>query len=499
MENPLFSKEQINKAKYKLNKNLSDKGVLNDSTFQGGINTKITKDFTRKALKTINVADICFAKSKFIGSAGTGSKFTNTIFEKCDFTGSNFQYCQFKNVIFDKQTIIKGANFSHSVFIGCHFNNITIIESTLYDCYFERCKFSDSTIRTDTLENSTIQNSSIENVDLSHINLEYMKFDKLTMNNVILPPYQIPYIIGATNYLKTTKDEIFVYTDNGCISKTEYLSLYQDLAAYFYEKEKYFPLANLLIASDKHDDAYRCICLGLEEACDYFDFRMIKHYCRLACSNMHFTNWQLKSLFNYVSDLSYNDSWDINTLHFYMINIGEIKELLLNNSENKERVDFIVKTNIDKNDLVSVNELYNHINKIIRDNCSTNHIDSIELRHNSPYELYITCIDNLPNILLFISAMYSLFAVGSKGLDLLKKIEDTIRVHQQNKIYKYELEEKKLEIELKKRELQQMEEKSNTAQTVIELEHYLKCSSIDVAQDITTEYLHSRITNKPKE
>lgn len=498
MMEPLYSKEQVENANAKLTVYLSDKNVLNGSSFQGGCNTNITKDFSEKSLKRVNIADIRFVKSSFIGVAGTGSKFTNTIFRACDFTGANFQYCQFDNVIFDNQTIVKGANFSHSVFIDCRFDNITIIKSTLYDCYFENCKFFNSTINTNTLENTTLQNSFMQNIDLSHMNLEYMKFDNLTMENVTLPPYQIPYIIGAPKYLKSTQSEIYVYTDNGNISMKEYSNMYQDLAAYFYGSKKYFPLANLLVATQKNDEAYECIRLGMEEACDYFDFRMIKHYCRLACSNTEFTNLQLKALFNHVVDLSYNKSWDINTLHFYMINIGEIKELLLNNSENKERVEFIVKTNIDKNDLVSVNELYNQINRIIRENCSTNHVDSIELRHNSPYELYITCIDNLPNVLLFVSAMYSLFAIGNKGLDFLKKIEDTIRVHQQNKLFKYELEEKKLEIELKKKELNQNENKLVIAHSVIELEHYLKCSSTDIAKNITPEYLHNKISNNLK-
>lgn len=492
----LYSKEQVHDAIDKLNVFLSDRDVLNDSSFPMGCNTEIIKDFTRKSLKRINIADIRFVESKFVGVAGTGSKFTNTTFRACDFTGSNFQYCQLNKVIFDKQSIIKGANFSHSVFIDCQFEDVIIIESTLYDCYFEDCKFLNSSIRTNTLENTTMQNCLIRNIDLAHINLEYMKFDNITMENVILPPYQIPYIIGAPQYLKVTEENIFVYTDNGNISVEEYSSMYEDIAAYFYGYEKYFPLANLLIATGKNDEAYKYIRLGIEEACDYFDFRMIKHYCRLACFNTEFTSIQLKTLFNFIVDLSYNNTWDINTLHFYMINIGEIKELLLNNSESKERVEFIVKTNIDKDNLASVNQLYNQINDIIRDICSTNHIDSIELRHNSPYEFYITCIDNLPNILLFISAMYSLFAVGSKGLDFLKKIEDIIRVHQQNKLFKYELEEKKLEIELKKKELNQSESKLVTAHSVIELEHYLKCSSIDMAKNISPQYLHNKMINK---
>lgn len=494
MINGLFSNEQIKSSCNKLNVILSDKGVTNDSLFQVSCNCEITKDFTRKSLKRINVVDVRFVRCKFTGVAGTGSKFTDTIFKNCDFTGSNFQYCQFNNVIFNDNSIMHGANFSHSVFISCEFNDVKIFESTLYDCYFEDCKFLDSEIRTNTLENTTMRKCSIENIDLAHINLEYMKFDKIKMKNVILPPYQIPYIIGAPQYFKYTNDEVYVYTENGNISIEEYLNLYNDLAAYFYGHQKYFPLANILISVEKISEAFEYIQLGIEEACDYFDFRMIKHYCRLACSNSVFTSMQLKKFFNLVVDLSYREDWDINTLHFYMLNIGEIKELLLNNCENKQRVEFIIKTNIDKEDLSSINSLYNQLNNIIKDSCSDNHIDSIELRHNSPYELYITCIDNLPNILLFISVMYGLFSIGNKGIDFLKKVEDTVRVHQQNKLFKYELEEKKIAIELKKKELKQKEKESIATHSIVELEHYLKCNSIDIAKNITPEYLHNKIS-----
>jgi len=377
---------------------------------------------------------------------------------------------------------------------------MTIIESTLYDCYFENCSFRNSTIRTNTLENSVICNCSIQCIDLAHINLEYTRFDNIKMTDVILPPYQVPYIIGAPAYLKQTDDSVYIYTDNGKVTHEGYCKKYDDLAAYFYSQKLYFPLANILIAKGKYSDAFNYIRLGIEESCDYSDFRLIKHYCRLACSDNHFSDAQLRVLYDLVTGLSYNNTWDVNTLHFYMLNIGEIRELLLNNSENKQRVDFIIRTNIDKDDLASINLLYNQVNTIIRESCSSTHIDSIELRHNSPYELYVTCIDALPYILLVVSTMYSLFSVGSKGLDLFKKFEETISVQQQNKLFKYELEEKKLDIELKKEQLKQAQKKNSgiITQSVIGLEHNLKCDSIETAQKITSEYLHYKISNIPK-
>lgn len=498
--NKLFTKEQIRAATSKLNSVLRDDDVDNGILFQPFVNTTITQDFSRKSLKRINVTGSNFLNCQFCSAAASGSRFFNVIFQNTDFSGSNFQYCYFNGVQFVDASVIKGANFSHSVFIECSFSNISIVESTLYDCHFEKCTFDKSIIRSNTLENSTISNCTIQEIDLAHVNLEYIKLDSVHMNNVILPPYQIPYIIGAPCYLQESNEKIYIYTDSGQITIKEYCRLYNELAAYFFSLKCYFPLANLLIANDKHIEAFEVIQHGIEEACDYFDFRMIKHYCRLACSNNSFTTEQLKTLYSLVTNLSYNKDWDVNILHSYMLNIGEIKEILLNNSVNKQCVDFLIKTTIDKDDLPSINALYNFIDLIIKEICSSAHVFSVELRHNSPYELYLTCIDMLPNVLLLISIMYSIFTTGNKSIEFFKNIEDTIHLHHTNRLHKYELEEKKIEIEIKKEELKRLKSAIKTYDTtsVVELEHALKCNSVELAKKITPEYLHYKISNFPE-
>lgn len=323
------------------------------------------------------------------------------------------------------------------------------------------------------------------------------------MVNVTLPPYQVPFIIGASACLKKSDGSNFVYTDNGKIGSNEYLKLYDDLAAYFYAHNNYFPLANILIFKGAHNDAFEFIQRGILEAFDYFDFRMIKHYCRLACSNKSFSQEQMKRLYDLTTNLSFQSTWDVRTLHSYLLNIGEIRELLLNNSENRQRVEFVVKTSIDKDDLQSVNVLYNEINAIIRSCCSDTHIDAIELRHNSPYELYITCIDYLPYVLLFISGMYSILAAGNKFVDIYKNVQEAILAHRQNELSKFELEDRKLDIQLKRLELERKtREHASTSSgiptcSIIELEHMMKYNSIADAQNITPEYRMNRITNIP--
>ncbi len=502
----LFNKTRMQECIAELSKSLPDKDMSNGVLFQAFCNAKVSQDFSRKSLKRVNVTGSQFVNCSFAGVAASGSNFTDALFDSCDFTGSNFQYCHFENVIFLNHSIIQGANFSQSIFIGCTFDGIDIIESTLYDCLFQECTFIGCTIRTDTLENTTICRSTLRDIDLAHINLEYMRFTDVKMENIILPPYQVPYIIGAPSYLQSTNDKVYVYTDNGNISAEDYSKKYTELTAFFMSQKLYFPLANLLISRDMLDQAFEYICLGIEEASVYLDFRLIKHYCRLACATKEFSNYQLKTLFDHVTDMSYDNAWDIYAIHSYMLNIGEIKEILLNNSERRERVDFIIKTDIDKDDIAAVNDLYNRINLLIQEYSTQDHTDSIELRHNSPYELFVTCIDSLPNILGLISAMYSVFILGSKGLDIAQKIEDVVRVHQQNKLHKHEMEEKKLaivekklDIELKKIELEKAKASSSIATySVLELEHTLKCNSIELSKMASQECLHYRASNPSK-
>lgn len=500
----LYENEQVERACFKIKNVLQDKDAIDQTGSCQYSNAEISHDFTRKDLKRMLVNKCKFINSKFNGVAATGSQYMDVSFSNCDFSGANFQYCYFIRSVFGDNSFARGTNFSHSVFIECTIKASTIIESSLFDCLFENCTFVNSEIRTNTLENSTIRNCKLDNIDLAHINLDYTRLESVNMTNVILPPYQIPYIIGATNYIKNTTDKVYIYTDCGNITCQEYYLLYDDLAAFFYSHGEYFPLSNIYIALDKHELAYECICLGIQEACDYFDFRMVKHFCRLACSNEKFSHTQLKRIYDMITNISYHSSWDLNTLHSYLLNIGEIRELLLNNVSHAQRVEFLIKTNIEKDDLQAVNDLYRNINEILRNQCSAKHVDSIELRHNSPYEFYITCVDMLPNILMLIGTMYSVLAASNKFVNFYKNLEETRRVHQQNEFYKYELEEKKLDIEIKKKQLGQMQEQNPVAKAsgiymINEIEHSIRCSTMNVAKNLAPEYLHYKYSKNTPE
>lgn len=123
------------------------------------------------------------------------------------------------------------------------------------------------------------------------------------------------------------------------------------MKAYYYSENEYFPLANLFAASGNPQESFVCIWNGMKQACNYFDFRLIKHFCRFVCYNVIFTGSQLKELYNLVDSLSYNEHWNRSILHSYMLNIGEIREILLNNSMGRQRVEFVIRTTINDTEL----------------------------------------------------------------------------------------------------------------------------------------------------
>lgn len=498
-----YDKEYIEQSVEKVKTLLPDKDVFDQILFQQIYNTKVSFDFKRKDLKRANVKDTTFNNCSFEATAGTGSKFSNTEFSMCDFSGSNFQDCYFNACKFNNKTLIEGANFSNSVFIDSVFKNIIITRSTFFDCRFENCVFDSCKIFSDTTESSVLYNCKINDTNLAHLNIEYMQVKSVCLNDVTLPPYQVAYIIGAPSALINYSEKVDIYTDKETISCEKYCNLYEDMCMYYLEQKEYFPLANLLIALNRNNEAYEYIKLGIEKSCDYFDFRMLKHFCRLACFSEVFDSQQLKNLYTLITQLSYTSSWDLNTLHSYMLHIGAIREILLNSSrDDKQCVEVLIKTDIDKDDLKLINELYNKISVIIREKCSSQHIDFIELRHNSPYELLVTCIDSLPEILTFLSTLYGVLCVGNKFVDIYKNVAEAKRISQENSFYKYQKEQAQLEIKLKNIELQQkLEEKnkstSGSIYTITEIEHNIRCSTIDTAKTIAPDLLHYRYTKGP--
>lgn len=483
----------------KLNTILPDRDAINGSEFNISVNAPIEMDFSGKSMKRVYIKGGRFYKCTFKSTAAAGSVFISTEMSKCVIEGANFQFCNFDRVIFQKSRI-RYSNFSHSKFINCTFINVYLTESTLYDCYFENCCFIKSMISKDTFENTSLHICRFEYINLSRANLEYLYFDRVTLNHVILPPYQIPYVIGLPSYLINTNDSVFIYTDKGKLAVKQYRELYGDLINKYIKLGEYFPVANLLCAMGRMSEAFDYIKIGIKEASSIPDFRTIKHFCRLACTSKGFSHIQLKELYDGITAASHDLSWDANTLHFYMINIGEIRELLLNSMVNGQQIDITIKTSIPREDTEMINALYTKLDVIIKQCCTSEHISAIELRHNSPYELLISCTDMLPNLILLVFFIYQVFGVADKVLNKFLSTYQNVRGIKKLNLdivdKQLEITAKELQIEMQRIELDKkrkgLTESSSTSPILLvnEIEHTMHCNTIDIAHSVSSECLH---------
>ena len=167
------------------------------------------------------------------------------------------------------------------------FFNDEIIESkitlsTLHQCFIESCCIKDGDFHTSTFNGTKIINSVVNELDLSHLNLEFVMISGLSLEGkVVLPPYQIPYILNGIKYAINNTEKFKVYTDKGMRSGEYYINQLSLLQDYYKSRNELFPVANILLSKGLINDAINIIDEGIHASIDTKDFRMLKNYCWL--------------------------------------------------------------------------------------------------------------------------------------------------------------------------------------------------------------------------
>lgn len=311
-------------------------------------------------------------------------------------------------------------------------------------------------MKTSTLDSTKLAYCSLSDIDVSHLNAEYMIIKEVTMDSsVILPPYQIAYIINATEFSVKNPDSFSIYTDDGIKSGRYFLSQIPLLQEYYLKEKKHYPLANLLLGIGKTEAALNEIYDGIEEAVNYTDFKMIKNYCQLLNDSQKVSITERKNIYKKIVNSVARKNLKDHEFHSFIQYIGVIRELLVNNIPNQSRLEIVINTDFQQSDKEHIYELYEFIESIIDKWCSEQHVSYVEIRHNSPFQLVVTCIDSIPDIITILTVIYGGLSVAiPKVLDIIQQLQ-AINLTKNEMSYneKYrnlELEEKKLDIEQKR-------------------------------------------------
>ena len=426
-------------------------GIVLNGTKEHGL------DFTRKDMNRIKVYNADFDKCVFIGVACDASVFQNVSFVSCDFTGATFQDSNFTNCMFI-DCHIESANFSRSTFINSKIINSTVVMSTMHQGYLEKCCIIGGNYHTATFNGTKIIDSEIQDIDLSHLNLEFIMILGVTLKgSVILPPYQVAYIINGMEFAVKYPNKYVIGTDNGEITGDDFISLLHDLQEFYEIRGEHFPVANILLCQRDVQKAIDVIKDGIQSSMNIKDFRMVKNYC-----------WMLKETSLISIDekhIIYREiNSHINTIHLtqseyysYTTYISEIRELLMNSIPSQPRLEIVISTDFSQKDIEKVYELFDFITEVMSKTKSNSHVDFIEIRHNSPYEIILSCVDNVPELMYAVATIYfiiskvipKLLDVSKQSLEIAKQAQE---LHYDKLFKKHEIASWEIEAEGKKLE-----------------------------------------------
>lgn len=392
----IFNEEEINNSK-RIFSEYSGSVANNNLLFREGYKAVYDKDYSFLSLKRSRLLKCQCNAANFEASALTGSDFQNTDFLNCKLSNATLDYCTFfKCNFYDEENNypIIGANLGNSSFISCKLDNISIDKSTVSNVLFEHCTFNKCSINFSSFENTMFYNCVIKKMEFRNLNLEFVEFSNCKFENVILSFAQVPYTFGLLNYIKDCSDSVWITSagNRKKISVKEYFEQLPGIIPYYISEQEYFPVANIYIALGEYERAFNAVQAGIQKASLEKNFRMLKYLCKLSVISGWCKRQRLIQLYNTINDINRFEPLSEYQRHNYFLHLGDFRKILLFNDNDKTTLHFNMQTNILPEETEKVALLIGSIDKIINSVEDPNIINTIELRHESPYEFLILVI-----------------------------------------------------------------------------------------------------------
>lgn len=393
--------DEIMQLSKKLSMHMNNKLFFNPTPFGVHHKAKIYESYATKNLRQSFFEECVFENANFEKSGLAGSIFINSTINPCNFKDTNLQSCDFRNCTFNG-VIFEYTRMNKSVFYNTRFINCTFISASINDAIFDGCEFLTCQWAPVSIEGALFRNTFLSNVTFRSMNFEFVTFENLKTENIKFPFPTIPFIYNGLTYVTETTDNIRITSaqqKKGLTAK-EYLKNIPDLEKFYYNTQNYFPLANIYISQKRFLEAFEAIVLGIELAINLRSFRMIKNYCKQIKYIPTIDFHQRQGLYNHIlTQLSSMDlhKFEKDNLNMYL---PEARELLLTDTD-RQRLQVYAITNISDSHYEKVSLLISTLDSFLCSICRY----SIELRHNSPYEIFLDIFTDPENISLIISGL----------------------------------------------------------------------------------------------
>lgn len=400
-------------SKYFKDKNDSEYSFKHDlfNALGGSVKVDLIGDQFKRQLISENKYFDC--KLKY--NAFSGSTFLNVSFQNCHLTGNGFIGAVFKNVTFEstKRVTYTSNNWSQSYFYKCVFNNALIRSCTISQTLFLESKILNTKFSAITFENTVFRNCLLKNVDMHDINVDFMEFNNCELNNVKLAFFRLPYIFGGLEALN--KNVILIDQNEEKVFLNEYIKALPELAIYYEDLNEYFAACNIYNYIGDKDKALNNLQRGILRSLEKSDYRSIKYLCKLGILCNLIKDEYAKSILDSLENIIYESKASVTDSNYAineeLLHYGEIRSMLVNRNLNKNTVEVSIKTKIQSEQQEDINLLLNTIDDVLTSMNMGQDKNFIEIRHNSPFEIFITYIcQNLPTILEITSSIIAIVA-----------------------------------------------------------------------------------------
>lgn len=329
--------------------------------------------------------------------------FTNVNFKSTGFTGSIFKSCNFK------ESNLDCAIFDECIFIDCEFSDMNLHSASfckveMVDCRMDNlcldsCFFTDSIWNNVLLtsckiidiiwENAKFLKCTFDTVELLKLNFEFTHFYDICFKETILPFASLPFVFGGIKYLLNTNDDVWIKTvspdfPDAKLPKEEYINLLPEFLEFYTTTTNYFPVANILLGYGKINDGVDSILSGLEFWFNIHNYKMMHYLCELANTyNLDITH--RKIIYKHIQKLNERmlvHEEDIGSQNRWSTYQAKMRESLLD-SASLPYVTLEFETCIKQNDYDHLSEFMQNFDNLL----PTNSYSSVELRHNSPYNI----------------------------------------------------------------------------------------------------------------
>ncbi|MBQ6430861.1 MAG: pentapeptide repeat-containing protein [Oscillospiraceae bacterium] len=395
---------EIDKAVDYLQLNYPDAKANNNKRVGGNaeqIETISGIRLTRTGMKQSKFSYIRYKACLLRNVALTGSQFRNVEFQKTSLQGNSLACCDFHSTKFDGKCCkpFCANNLSISTFEQCTFSDLTFLSSGILNSLFHYCTFSSVVIRGSTLEGSLFSNCAFTDCNFSSLNIEYTQFSRCTFDKVVFPFYQLPYVIGFSDFLADGKSNFTIKAGKKTISAAEYEKQLNRLALYYLDKNEFFPVCNLCIAQGNLSDAERYLLDGVKYALKFRDFRTIRYFCQLALHHGILNEFTRQSILKSMDSFLQEKDVPETQLSYYMSYVGNIRTLLHSRSANIIQLNFRIATNVQRSNpegIRYVNSLLAELNSAMSQTVGQTGYQ-LEVANFSPYEIVLNVFSAVGN------------------------------------------------------------------------------------------------------